>query len=201
MTWLSMWRVLPAVAVAILAAIFLRSLSVPRHPPARVSQANTAVQPTPGRPPVQAPIGALKKGKPRRLPQARGEEEATQGGGDLFLLKIRTFPRKHIPRGARARAFAQAQRLRPPRASAAASRAVSDSAQQWTLVGPRPIYDGFAGRVTAIAIDPTNNNTVYIGGAEGGVWKTTDGGTNWTPLTTMKIWPQAASNHDRVKTP
>src|SRR6202011_6164713 len=40
-----------------------------------------------------------------------------------------------------------------------------------------------AGRVNAIAIDPRDNNVVYIGAAEGGVWKTTDGGINWTPLT------------------
>lgn len=26
-------------------------------------------------------------------------------------------------------------------------------------------------------------NTVYLGGAQGGVWKTTNGGANWTPLT------------------
>ena len=40
-----------------------------------------------------------------------------------------------------------------------------------------------AGRVNAVAIDPRDNNTVYMGAAEGGVWKTTNGGLNWTPLT------------------
>src|SRR5262249_35863484 len=33
------------------------------------------------------------------------------------------------------------------------------------------------------AVDPTNPNTIYIGGAGGGVWKTTNGGANWAPLT------------------
>ena len=35
----------------------------------------------------------------------------------------------------------------------------------------------------AIAIDPRNNDVVYAEPAEGGVWKTTDGGTTWTPIT------------------
>ena len=42
-----------------------------------------------------------------------------------------------------------------------------------------------SGRVTAIAVDTSDatGNTVYVGGAEGGVWKTTNGGTNWSALT------------------
>ena len=38
------------------------------------------------------------------------------------------------------------------------------------------------GRLTALAVDPTNPNTVYIGGADGGVWKSTDGGNSWTSI-------------------
>ncbi len=33
------------------------------------------------------------------------------------------------------------------------------------------------GRVSALAVDPGNANIVYLGGAQGGVWKTTNGGT------------------------
>ncbi len=40
-----------------------------------------------------------------------------------------------------------------------------------------------SGRVTALAINPANSNIVYLGAAQGGVWKTTDGGTSWVPLT------------------
>jgi uncharacterized protein (TIGR03437 family) len=44
-----------------------------------------------------------------------------------------------------------------------------------------------SGRVSAVALDPrydgVNNQTIYIGGAQGGVWKSTDNGANWTPLT------------------
>ncbi len=60
----------------------------------------------------------------------------------------------------------------------------------WTQLGPRPIVDEYwsgtddaSGRVVAVAPHPSDANTVYIGAASGGIWKTTDGGTNWIPLT------------------
>ncbi len=113
------------------------------------------------------------------------EDNDNAAGGDDFLFRIRAFPFRHIPRGARARAFEQANRLRAPREFISNQNASSsaDSSQQWTLIGPRPTFNNSSGRVTAIAIDPNDNKTVYLGGAEGGVWKTTDGGTAWTPLT------------------
>ena len=55
----------------------------------------------------------------------------------------------------------------------------------WTPIGPNPIQEGGNpdnGMVTAIAINPNNKNVIYIGTAGGGVWRSRDGGTNWTPL-------------------
>lgn len=40
-----------------------------------------------------------------------------------------------------------------------------------------------AGRVVAIAPDPTNSSIIYIAAAGGGVWKTTNGGGSWAALT------------------
>ncbi len=39
------------------------------------------------------------------------------------------------------------------------------------------------GRLNGIAFHPTNANIFYVAAPSGGVWKTTNGGTNWTPLT------------------
>jgi hypothetical protein len=68
----------------------------------------------------------------------------------------------------------------------------------WTAIGPAPIPNGqtipadvngislthtpVSGRVTAVAIDPANANIVYVGTAQGGVYKSTNGGATWTRL-------------------
>lgn len=60
------------------------------------------------------------------------------------------------------------------------------SPDAWTFIGPQPAGNDVtatAGRVTAIAVHPSDPNIVYLGSAGGGVWKTTDGGKNWAPLT------------------
>ena len=61
------------------------------------------------------------------------------------------------------------------------------SSGSWTPLGPAPLasdatgngtqdYHQVSGRATAIAIDPadTSGNTIYIGGAQSGVWKSTN---------------------------
>ncbi|HEY2496792.1 MAG TPA: glycosyl hydrolase [Candidatus Angelobacter sp.] len=48
----------------------------------------------------------------------------------------------------------------------------------WRLVGP---FRG--GRVLAVSGVTSDTHTYYFGGVGGGVWKTTDGGVSWHPLT------------------
>jgi hypothetical protein len=60
----------------------------------------------------------------------------------------------------------------------------------WTPIGPAPIPNGqttsistpVSGRVSAIVVHPTDPNIVYVGGAQGGVWRSLDGGATWTPI-------------------
>jgi uncharacterized protein (TIGR03437 family) len=99
-----------------------------------------------------------------------------------WLSRIRTFPAGAPPVEARLEAFSRWQQLRSPRAAS--------GAPQWTSIGPLSesgvsnCFSGLcSGRVTAIAVHPTDPDTVYIGGAAGGVWKITRGQTAWTPLT------------------
>ncbi|MGZ4363246.1 MAG: hypothetical protein ACXVFF_13510, partial [Gaiellaceae bacterium] len=40
-----------------------------------------------------------------------------------------------------------------------------------------------AGAINSVAIDRVNPNVMYIGSVNGGVWRTTDGGHTWAPLT------------------
>jgi photosystem II stability/assembly factor-like uncharacterized protein len=60
----------------------------------------------------------------------------------------------------------------------------------WTQIGPAPIPDGqttgttspVSGRVLSIAVHPTNPNIVYVGTAQGGLYRSLDGGQTWVAL-------------------
>ena len=60
----------------------------------------------------------------------------------------------------------------------------------WVFFGPAPIPLGqtqgsrvpVSGRTISIAIHPTNPDIVYVGTAQGGLYKSTNGGTNWSKL-------------------
>src|SRR5690606_6146104 len=60
------------------------------------------------------------------------------------------------------------------------------TAQQWRELGPAPMswFGGSAGRISAMACSPTDPDRLFAGGADGGVWRTTDGGVTWQPVTT-----------------
>lgn len=73
---------------------------------------------------------------------------------------------------------------------AAASLAPGAFGQAWVSLGPAPITNGqtsptapVSGAVAHILIDPTSSGTYYVGAVNGGVWKSTNSGTTWTPLT------------------
>jgi hypothetical protein len=55
----------------------------------------------------------------------------------------------------------------------------------WAPIGPSPMNEGSGednGLVTAIAVNPNNNNVIFLGTAGGGVWRSDDGGNTWTPV-------------------
>jgi hypothetical protein len=64
-------------------------------------------------------------------------------------------------------------------------------AEGWDSIGPFGTAlsnnDVISGQMNALAIDPRDANILYVGAAEGGVWKTSNGGANWTPLTDTQL--------------
>ena len=48
----------------------------------------------------------------------------------------------------------------------------------WRNIGPAFM----SGRIADVAWDPTDHSVWYVGVGSGGVWKTTNAGTTWTPV-------------------
>jgi hypothetical protein len=82
----------------------------------------------------------------------------------------------------------------------ASARMAIGATSTWESAGPQPVnsedptyqdpvVNNFgagwgidAGRVTAVTVDPRDDDTVYMGAADGGIWKTTDGGATWASI-------------------
>ena len=134
-------------------------------------------------------------------PTQRLDDEESEGAGERrvdWFYEQRAYPAKTIPAEA---GFRMREQLKDEETRLSQLRAlrgeVAAPEQQavWAALGPAPIAAGqtfdfngspVSGRVTAIALDPgyngASNQTVYVGSANGGLWRSIDNGTNWTPL-------------------
>src|ERR1043166_156468 len=109
------------------------------------------------------------------IARKRGIEPGMPFNPDLRRQAIDQMERQE--KGRRLESLVSGDTLTPP-------LAVGGS---WTAIGPAPLPNGVGvsattGRVTSVAVDPTNANKVYLGTAQGGVWRSLDGGTTWTAI-------------------
>lgn len=126
----------------------------------------------PGEDDPDFPVG-MKVNKAQYL-EARDEQIALRRGLDTAEVNSRSKAIQEMER-------AEKNRTWRPGAAQAAS---------WKALGPAPIPNGqtsgrtdpVSGRTSAIAVDPTNANIVYSGTAQGGLYRSLDGGTTWTAL-------------------
>jgi hypothetical protein len=119
-----------------------------------------------------------------------------------WFMRGRTAPDGESAAMLRYRAFQQKLQLRKSKLSARAVAAVPHVVSSgWVSRGPAPLasdatgdgsqdYGAVSGRATAIAVDPADStgNTLYIGGAYGGVWKSSNAASpdvasvTWQPV-------------------
>ncbi len=132
-----------------------------------------------------------------------------------WFFSQRKYPATTLPPDAIGKALRAAKRNNGPHVTGStgstgtgstgtlATRALA-ATPSWTALGPSQIPGGqtdtthggppgsnpfaagtVSGRVSAVAVDPTDPNVVYCGGAQGGVWKTTNALSatpTWTPI-------------------
>jgi photosystem II stability/assembly factor-like uncharacterized protein len=103
----------------------------------------------------------------------------------LGLMRGLTDKDAPLKRMAAVREMEQQERLVRQR-----NQAMNVPAMTWASIGPAPIPNGqtnaptsaVSGRVSAIAVHPANPEIAYVGAAQGGVFRTTNGGATWTPI-------------------
>src|SRR4029077_9405716 len=111
---------------------------------------------------------------------ARGDDEAENGASreafDNWFYSQRKYPGTSLPAGAIDTANRHADDSNFDERDDVAS-------PRWHALGPETIPGGqtdasagqispVSGRVSAIATDPSDPDVAYVGGAQGGVWKT-----------------------------
>jgi uncharacterized delta-60 repeat protein len=114
----------------------------------------------------------------------KGEFEADIEKRREWFLRQRTFPFDKLPDEARRKAWAS----RP-----ADARNDGAPSLQWRSIGPQPTtphnpnWGSTSGRINAIAVSPTNPNIILIGAATGGIWRSENGGSSFTPVSDNQV--------------
>lgn len=117
------------------------------------------------------------------------ENEDVEARAHWFMLQ-RAYPFAAIPPNARRMAWEASRELR--REARRITPLVVEP--EWRAIGPQPSADPTpffrwttSGRVTTIAVSPANSQIVLIGGAAGGIWRSTDSGANFVPVTDNQV--------------
>lgn len=130
----------------------------------------------------------------RALETASGEYEEVDGERDSspasdsdpdaranWFMYQRMYPFSDFPEDARRHAFDDARTQESLRPQGAGTR--------WAPIGPLPTTSAYqanggfnSGRINAIVVSPANVQLVLVGSATGGIWRSTDGGTSFSPV-------------------
>jgi photosystem II stability/assembly factor-like uncharacterized protein len=110
------------------------------------------------------------------------QEEDPDGRGNWFMFQ-RTYGSNSIPADARQRAWKSQTDLQ------ISGRLRTEATAAWRSIGPTPtvsVWSDFwgptSGRINSIAVSPANSHIVLLGTSTGGIWRSTDGGASFTPV-------------------
>ncbi|HSF22688.1 MAG TPA: hypothetical protein VLE20_00570, partial [Blastocatellia bacterium] len=124
---------------------------------------------------------------PAPAPPGERDREDLDGRDDWFYFQ-RTYPSHALPKDARRAAWDRKRRVEinaPVEASASGN---------WLPIGPSPTVPAFSnnwgltsGRVNAIAVSPVNPRVVVAGSSTGGIWRSSNEGNSFIPVTDDQV--------------
>lgn len=148
-------------------------------------------------PPADHPSAALwraraeaKKAKKLRMETGTADDPDQR---DRWYWEQRAYPAGYIPVDVHRAAVRSEVAKRPMLQAGEAA---------WSSLGPAPLLDityglssaqNTSGRTLTLAIHPNDENTLLIGTAQGGIWKSTDRGAHWRSVGELSL-PTLAVN-------
>lgn len=111
--------------------------------------------------------------EPNPLPLSKAESHTPKLYPQLDREIIRNFPETDLD----IRPFVKGKK-EVQQHMQALSKSNTGFDQPWIIQGPGNI----GARITTLAISPDNEDIIFAGFAGGGLWRTIDGGTNWTSI-------------------
>jgi len=125
-------------------------------------------------------VTAAAQQPPARGDKSRGEESQIRQRLEWFNRQ-RGLEELERPNLMRRRAVEQARAMRD-------ALPESQIYLEWEQLGPEAMtmlgwaMGNVAGRVSAVAVRPGDESTIYLGAASGGLWKTSNGGASWSSI-------------------
>ena len=101
--------------------------------------------------------------------KAEEEEFSSKMLPHEWMYAQRAYPNNHIDKEAIQEAY---------RITEDAKSAMQNRSGEWELAGPTNV----GGRITDIALHPTDQDIIYVGTSAGGVFRSTDGGMGWEAI-------------------
>ncbi len=129
------------------------------------------------RPATAASLSAAALAVTAEWSRQPGDGLAPRTPNPWFYLE-RAFPQGRIAREDWQRAQLQARDLKEAARQATRQEPGRKSRATWQPLGPTNV----GGRITDLAVDPTDENVIYAGAAEGGVLRSFNGGQTWLPV-------------------
>ena len=137
-------------------------------------------------------MSAFAQASRKQMVPAEGNDRDQQKKRAEWNMRGREAPKGESAAALRLRAHRQKMAMRAQREAAAraAGAVFSPQVTTWLNLGPAPLasdatgngsqdYNWVSGRATSVLVDPadTTGNTILLGGAYGGLWKSTNAGS------------------------